>query len=923
MKNMISLKLNAEQLIKNANDNIESNIEILCPDNIGLCAQNILGQLRNLIDAFALFIWQKDQEIPKEISGYEMISKANKYIKSKKKKYGILVRLHHYLEIVASHYTQDQFSSSVLIYKYQDLLFDLKEFAKDLNFNIFKNIDCFPFKEDNRLQEYYRNIYDRIVSLPTIHNNNNPSTFYIEKKRRRFVDGKCLYEYILSPAYDKRTKFDRLTVFSLKNINQTHSIKCSIISNKISINGINTRAFFIDDCSVSIRPCEIKLYAFLEGFNGLGKVSRDSAGYAPLMSYLTSNNCSLFDLLTLPKREFESALKEMRGTGRNNSIFEFLKFTNELLPKKEPGYVTLTYLLYVFRHDIMNKQKYNSFYDINPCIGNTKLRDGCKHFEKLPFSYSLIGHNPPIDALLNCLSDHCTNDQLLKRHIKSNTEIKKKLFTPLSELDNYYPSQQCIDAFNARIENELPDGETIKITNDNNYAYLKGYANDTTFILNTLINKKDYSEIRYDNLAREYFEENPNISEVDETKKELLLKAFDEGPVLIISGAAGTGKTTAIKHFSNILKNTKILFLAQTNSAIENLKRRVGLSDIRSPYDFKTVENFLRTDPSLLAFYHIAVIDECSTISNKDFRDVLRKKVFDRIVLVGDEEQIESIRFGNWFGLLKRYMTTTYELKDTHRTSDDNLLSLWKLVRSYDDDLVEKMSNAGFIKDVNNDIFNSTYEDEVILCLAYDGLYGINNINKYKQEINPGKSVSWSVWSFKEGDRILFNESYYFRDYFYNNQKGILEEIDEREDEIVFKVKVPREQSNNHTSTDYVKYIQEESDDFFDKYLVTIDKSSEDDEENTSRRTIVPFQLGYALSIHKSQGLEYDSVKVVLTEEVEESVSHNIFYTAITRSKKKLSIYCEKESLKRIVDKFEKVDYDKELQLLKNIQMQL
>jgi len=41
----------------------------------------------------------------------------------------------------------------------------------------------------------------------------------------------------------------------------------------------------------------------------------------------------------------------------------------------------------------------------------------------------------------------------------------------------------------------------------------------------------------------------------------------------------------------------------------------------------------------------------------------------------------------------------------------------------------------------------------------------------------------------------------------------------------------------------------------------------------------------HAVSIHKAQGLEYDSVKIVITDEVEELVTHNIFYTAITRAR--------------------------------------
>ena len=54
-----------------------------------------------------------------------------------------------------------------------------------------------------------------------------------------------------------------------------------------------------------------------------------------------------------------------------------------------------------------------------------------------------------------------------------------------------------------------------------------------------------------------------------------------------------------------------------------------------------------------------------------------------------------------------------------------------------------------------------------------------------------------------------------------------------------------------------------------------------------------------------AQGLEYDSVKVVITKEIEERITHNIFYTAITRAKKRLRIYWSSESQKKIIEGFE------------------
>ncbi len=46
-------------------------------------------------------------------------------------------------------------------------------------------------------------------------------------------------------------------------------------------------------------------------------------------------------------------------------------------------------------------------------------------------------------------------------------------------------------------------------------------------------------------------------------------------------------------------------------------------------------------------------------------------------------------------------------------------------------------------------------------------------------------------------------------------------------------------------------------------------------------RTKLPFQISYAMSIHKAQGLEFDSVKVVITKESDEQITKNIFYTAV------------------------------------------
>lgn len=54
--------------------------------------------------------------------------------------------------------------------------------------------------------------------------------------------------------------------------------------------------------------------------------------------------------------------------------------------------------------------------------------------------------------------------------------------------------------------------------------------------------------------------------------------------------------------------------------------------------------------------------------------------------------------------------------------------------------------------------------------------------------------------------------------------------------------------------------------------------------------------------------MEYDSVKVIITEEVDRMITHNIFYTAITRSKKDLTIYWSPETQQKVISNFKIAD---------------
>lgn len=107
-------------------------------------------------------------------------------------------------------------------------------------------------------------------------------------------------------------------------------------------------------------------------------------------------------------------------------------------------------------------------------------------------------------------------------------------------------------------------------------------------------------------------------------------------------------------------------------------------------------------------------------------------------MLIGDIYQIEAIKFGNWFNFARYFVDkkSVYELVTPYRAKDKSiLLDMWTCVRNFDENMFERLLANGFISTLNESIFERD-DDEIVLCLGYDGLYGVNNINRYMQKIN-------------------------------------------------------------------------------------------------------------------------------------------------------------------------------------------
>lgn len=320
--------------------------------------------------------------------------------------------------------------------------------------------------------------------------------------------------------------------------------------------------------------------------------------------------------------------------------------------------------------------------------------------------------------------------------------------------------------------------------------------------------------------------------------------------------------------------------------------------------------------------YDLLVIDECSTVSNCDMREILSKGTFKLIVLVGDTYQISSIRFGNWFSVARAFVpeSSVVELTKPYRSNNKGLLTLWNRVRNMNDTILELITRQGYSVRLNDSIFEPAKEDEIILCLNYDGLYGINNINRFLQESNPSSAVNWGVQRYKINDPILFNESDRFTPIIYNNMKGRIADISildkgKTTERIQFDIELDKVINGIDASGyDFELLGQAESGNSVIRFQVNKLKSA--DEDDNSNLEIVPFQVAYAVSIHKAQGLEYDSVKIVITDEVDEMITHNIFYTAITRAREKLKIYWSPEVEKKVLSQISPQNNGKDIALL-------
>ena len=473
-------------------------------------------------------------------------------------------------------------------------------------------------------------------------------------------------------------------------------------------------------------------------------------------------------------------------------------------------------------------------------------------------------------------------------------------------------AQRLLESNESRInnicDNMISQFKVISEKIDNtDFISLPEYANAERYISVRLSATKENltSICKIDDLEIEYLENKLGIK-FEQLQKQAIKDSFDTG-ILVLTGGPGTGKTTTLNAIIKLfeMRNLNISLTAPTGRAAKRMSELTGMESMTIhrllEVEWTDEENskFARNEKNPLEC-DVIIIDEASMIDSLLFESLLRSlKLSCRIILVGDADQLPSVSAGN-------------VLSDIISSEKFPVIRLRKIFRQKNESLIIKNAHAIINKtpidfsNSNDDFFilkrhsSSEVCDTVVeLCserlpkaYGFDSLKNIQvlcpskkldtgtlNLNNLLQQyLNPKKAnqphMSYKGVYMRVGDKVMQIRNNYEVSWIkddgeigtgvYNGDVGFISDIDMRAGTL--KVRF-----DDRTAT----YITE---------------------------NIGELELAYAITVHKSQGSEFDCVIIPIIDVPSQLRYRNILYTAVTRAKRLLIIVGNENIVTQMAD---------------------
>ncbi|MBE6810777.1 MAG: ATP-dependent RecD-like DNA helicase [Ruminococcaceae bacterium] len=442
------------------------------------------------------------------------------------------------------------------------------------------------------------------------------------------------------------------------------------------------------------------------------------------------------------------------------------------------------------------------------------------------------------------------------------------------------------------IENLLIRSKTV---NDNDYLMLPEYYNAEEYIGARL-----YAAIRYINPSNVIDDSEIACVEAklgikfEQLQKESIIKALNNA-VFILTGGPGTGKTTTLNAIIEMFeqRNAIIQLAAPTGRAAQRMTELTGreAKTIHRLLEVEwTTENkqcFTKNEKNPLNC-DVIIIDEASMIDSLLFEGLLHAlKLSTKIILVGDTDQLPSVSAGNVLNdILSSQVFSSVALKKVFRQAKTSTIitNAHSIINGEKSDLSNKSSDFFILhRDNSFDVCNTVLElcetripqayglnpltEIQVLCPSRKVETGTINLNNLLQAtLNPRNNsqpqLSYKGVYFRTGDKVMQIKNNYDLQWkrdngeigfgIFNGDIGYISDIDIKGGMV------------------YVKF-----DDKVATYFT----------EN-----IGELELAYAVTVHKSQGSEFECVIIPLLDTPSQLQYRNLLYTAVTRAKKLLII---------------------------------